>query len=193
MRNRLFAILMLVSLIAVINPGISTTVSALDSPRYSLAQVANLQFTADMVLVTVEQGGSNTANIRVHNYGGDVGSANITFQGLEPDGITVELSTTSIIDLNGGTYQDIIATVSAEAGLWPLGPRRLDLGLMNGTTELDVHRDECSRSNHHYSFRSFGNSNRNNCAFSGCYRTRRVNSRGTKTEVDNTTRYGVSR
>jgi uncharacterized membrane protein len=138
MKNRLFAILVLVSLIAVSNPGILTTASALDSPRYSLTQVADLQFTADMVLVTVEQGGSNTANIRVHNYGGEVGSANITFQGLEPDGITVELSTTSIIDLIGGTYQDITATVSAEAGLWPLGPRRLDLGLMNGTSELDT-------------------------------------------------------
>ena len=138
MKNRLFAILILVSLITVSNPGITSTVSALDSPQFSLAQVANLQFTSDMMLVTVEQGGSNTANIRVHNYGGDVGSANITFQGLEPDGITVELSTASIIDLSGGTYQDITATVSAEAGLWPLGPRRLDLGLMNGTTELDT-------------------------------------------------------
>jgi uncharacterized membrane protein len=138
MKNRLFAILVLVSLIAVSNPVIMTTASALDSPQFSLAQAADLQFTADMVLVSVEQGGSNTANIRIHNYGGEIGSANIIFQGLEPDGITVELSTASIIDLNGGTYQDITATVSAEAGLWPLGPRRLDLGLMNGTTELDA-------------------------------------------------------
>jgi len=138
MKNRLFAVLILVSLIAVANPAIITTASALDTPQFLLAQVADLQFTADMVLVSVEQGGSNTANIRVHNYGGEIGSANITFQGLEPDGITVELSTTSIIDLSGGTYQDITANISAEAGLWPLGPRRLDLGLMNGTTELDT-------------------------------------------------------
>ncbi|MHA3963891.1 MAG: hypothetical protein AM325_010145 [Candidatus Thorarchaeota archaeon SMTZ1-45] len=137
MKNRFFAILVILSLIAVINPGIVFTASALESPQNSLAQVADLQFTADMVLVTVEQGGSNTANIRVHNYGGEAGSANITFLGSEPDGITVELSTISIIDLSGGTYEDIITNVSAEAGLWPLGPRRLDLGLMNGTTELD--------------------------------------------------------
>lgn len=137
MTNRLFAILVLVSLIAIANPGIITTASALDSPPFYLAQAADLQFTDDMVLVSVETGGSNTANIRVHNYGGEIGSANITFQGLEPDGITVELSATSIIDLHPGDFQDVIANVSAAAGLWPLGPRRLDLGLINGTTELD--------------------------------------------------------
>jgi len=136
MKNRLFAILVLVSLIAVSNPGIVLTASALDSPQYSLAQVADLQFTADMVLVSVEQRGSNTANIRVHNYGEGIGSANITFAGLEPDGITVELSATNIV-VYPGDFQDVIANVSAIADLWPLGPRRLDLSLMNGTTELD--------------------------------------------------------
>jgi len=136
MTNRIFAILILVCLITVASPGIITTAAALDSPQL-LAQDADLQFTDDMVLVSVEQGGSNVANIRIHNYGGATGSANITFLGSEPDGITVELSTTNIIDLDGGTYQDITATVSAEAGLWPLGPRRLDLGLVNGTTGLD--------------------------------------------------------
>jgi hypothetical protein len=55
MKIRLFAILVLVSLIVVSNPGIVLTASALDSPQYSLAQVADLQLTADMVLVSVEQ------------------------------------------------------------------------------------------------------------------------------------------
>jgi len=137
MKIRLFAILVLVSLIAVSNPGIVLTASALDSPQYSLAQVADLQFTSDMVLVSVEQGGSNTANIQVHNYGSGAGSANITFAGTEPDGITVELSATTIVDLSGGSYQNITATISATADLWPLGPRRLDLSLNNGTVEFD--------------------------------------------------------
>jgi uncharacterized membrane protein len=137
MKTRFIAILVIVSLTAVYNPGIMTAVSALDSPQFSLAEVADLQFTEDMVYVSVEQGGSNTTVIRVHNYGGAVGSANITFLGSEPDGITVELSITSILNLSGGAYQDIIANVSAEAALWPLGPRRLDLGLVNGTTALD--------------------------------------------------------
>ena len=137
MTRRLFAILTLVSLIVLSSPGTILTTTAIDSPQFILTQAADLQFTEDMVLVSVEQGGSNTANIRVHNYGGDIGSANITFLGLEPDGITVELSTTTIVDLSGDTYQDIIANVSAAAGLWPLGPRRLDLGLFNGSTEID--------------------------------------------------------
>ena len=138
MTRRLFAILTLVSLIVLSSPGTILTTAAIDSPQFILTQAADLQFTEDMVLVSVEQGGSNTAYIRVHNYGGEIGSANITFQGLEPDGITVELSTTSIIDLNGGSYQDITVNVNAAAGLWPLGPRRLDLGLMNTTHELDT-------------------------------------------------------
>jgi hypothetical protein len=37
-----------------------------------------------------------------------------------------------------GDFQDVIANVSAFADLWPLGPRRLDLSLMNGTSELDA-------------------------------------------------------
>jgi hypothetical protein len=136
MRNKLFAILVVVSLIVVSNLGIISTTSAWDSPRFSIAQAADLQFTADMVLVSVEQDGSNTANIRVHNYGGEIGSANITFAGLEPDGITVVLSATNIV-VYPGDFQEVIANVSAAAGLWPLGPRRLDLSLVNGTTEID--------------------------------------------------------
>ena len=119
--------------------GINQQIPSTDATtQYFLAQTADLQFTAEAVFVTVEQGGSNTATIQVHNYGGDAGSANITFAGTEPDGITVELSTTSIIDLSGGSYQNVTATITAAADLWPLGPRRLDLSLVNGTTELDT-------------------------------------------------------
>jgi hypothetical protein len=106
--------------------------------QYCLAQSSDLQFTADSIPVSVEQGGSNTAIVRVHNYGDSPGSANITFAGSEPDGITVELSDTSIVDLAGGSYQDITATITAAADLWPLGPRRLDLSLNNGTIEFDA-------------------------------------------------------
>jgi hypothetical protein len=53
MRNKLFAILLVVSLIVVSNPGIISTTSAGDSPRFSIAQAADLQFTVDMVLVSV--------------------------------------------------------------------------------------------------------------------------------------------
>ena len=105
-----------------------------ESPQFSMAQAADLQFTEDPVFITVEQGGSNTGIVRVHNYGDAIGSANISFAGLEPDGITVELSTTDIIDLHPGDFQDVIAIVSAIADLWPLGPRRLDLELVNLTT-----------------------------------------------------------
>lgn len=137
MKTKLIAILVLVSLAVICSPKLVATSYALNSPQFSPSQVADLQFTEDMVFVSVEQGGSNTTVLRVHNYGGNAGSANITFLGSEPDGITVDLSTTIILNLVGGTYQDIIANVSAEADLWPLGPRRLDLGLVNGTTGLD--------------------------------------------------------
>jgi uncharacterized membrane protein len=118
--------------------GINQEIASIDaSPQYFLAQTADLQFTADSVSVSVEQGGSNTAIIQVHNFGGSTGSANITFAGTEPDGIAVELSVTSIVDLSGGSHQNITATISATADLWPLGPRRLDLSLNNGTMEFD--------------------------------------------------------
>ncbi len=89
------------------------------------------------MLVSVEQGGSNTAIVQVQNYGEEAGSANITFAGTEPDGITVVLSTTSINNLSPGTYVNITATITATSDLWPLGPRRLDLSLNNGTFEFD--------------------------------------------------------
>jgi hypothetical protein len=131
---RWIQVLILICLIIGVNQEIASAEAA---PQYFLAQTADLQFTSDAVFVTVEQGGSNTATIQVHNYGGSAGSANITFAGTEPDGITVELSTTSIMDLSGGSYQNITATISATADLWPLGPRRLDLSLNNGTVEFD--------------------------------------------------------
>ena len=134
MKIRWIQVLILACLIIGINQEIA---SADATPQYFLAQTADLQFTTDSVFVSVEQGGNNTAIIQVHNYGGSAGSANITFAGTEPDGITVELSTTSIVDLSGGSYQNVTATISAAAGLFPLGPRRLDLSLVNGTTELD--------------------------------------------------------
>jgi uncharacterized membrane protein len=111
--------------------------SADTTPQYFLAQTADLQFTADSATVSVEQGGNNTAIVQVRNYGAEAGSANITFAGTEPDGITVVLSTTSILNLSGGTYQNVTATITAAAGLLPLGPRRLDLSLNNGTVEFD--------------------------------------------------------
>lgn len=128
---------MLASLLAISNLGVVCFASTPDSSPLILKQVSDLQFTEDMVTISVEQGGSNTGSIRIQNYGGQSGSANITFQGSEPDGITVELSATSITNLHGGAHRDITVTVSAEAGLWPLGPRRLDLGLVNSTWELD--------------------------------------------------------
>ncbi|KXH70152.1 MAG: hypothetical protein AM326_01005 [Candidatus Thorarchaeota archaeon SMTZ-45] len=128
-------VFILAYLIIGINQGISSTDA---TTQYFPAQTADLQFTADSIHVSVEQGGSNTAIVRVHNYGDIAGSANISFAGSEPDGITVDLSATSIVDLAGGSYQDITATITAAAGLWPLGPRRLDLSLKNGTTELDA-------------------------------------------------------
>jgi hypothetical protein len=116
----------------------TTTISSTGGwSQYALAQSADLQFTSDAVFVSVEQGGSNTAIIQVHNYGGEAGSANITFAGTEPDGITVVLSTTSINNLSAGTYENVTATITATADLWPLGPRRLDLSLNNGTFEFD--------------------------------------------------------
>jgi len=103
----------------------------------AFAQSANLQFKSDGVFVSVEQGGTANAIIQIHNYGTEAGSATLLFAGQEPDGITVELSTTSITDLGGNSYQNITATITATASLYPLGPRRLDISLTNGTTELD--------------------------------------------------------
>ncbi len=115
-----------------------------NSDTYAPAQLADLQFTAGIVNVTVEQGGTNTGTIRVQNYGSGSGSANLTYLG-DPGaltGMTIELSTLEVTDLGAGMFQDITVTVSAAADLLPLGPRRLDIALMNGTSELDeMHLD----------------------------------------------------
>jgi hypothetical protein len=131
---RWIQVFILACLIIGINQGIASTDA---TPQYFLTQTADLQFTADSMTVSVEQGGNNTAIIQIHNYGGETGSANITFAGTEPDGITVVLSTTSILNLSGGASQNVTATITATAGLLPLGSRRLDLSLNNGTVEFD--------------------------------------------------------
>jgi hypothetical protein len=138
MKTHLVVFLMIVGLFLVGIPGNGPLDATLSNGQHTPAQVANLQFTAEIVNVTVEQGGTNTGLIRVENYGGEPGSANVTYLG-DPGaltGMTIELSTLEVTELVGGSHQDIVVTVGAAAGLLPLGPRRLDLALMNGTTEL---------------------------------------------------------
>ena len=112
----------------------------LESKTYVISQTADLQFTVEIFNITVEQGGTNTGTIRVQNYGTESGSANLTYLG-DPGALTgmiIELSTLEVSNLGASSFQDITVTVSAEAGLLPLGLRRLDIALMNGTTELDT-------------------------------------------------------
>ena len=140
MRTHIVVVLLIVGLFLAGVPGNGPPDVALQNRQYVLAQVADLRFTADIVNVTVEQGGTNTGLIRVENFGGEAGSANLTYLG-DPGaltGMTIEIATLEVNDLAAGSYQDIIVTVSAAAGLLPLGPRRLDMALMNGTTELDT-------------------------------------------------------
>lgn len=124
---------MTIMILACLLIGMNQATLAGAGAQYALAETADLQFTEDSVSITVEQGGSNTGKIRLQNHGDAIGVANISFAGLEPDGITVELSATNVT-VYPGDFQEVIATVSADAELLPLGPRRLDLVLVNQTS-----------------------------------------------------------